>query len=90
MQRWEKYGKKVVYVKELLDLGGTALIIKFSHPHMLLSSVYPEYPWIPWKWARVPKGYWFNPENKQKFIEWAGKELGIKEMSDWYKITDKV
>ena len=23
-------------------------------------------------------------------MDWAGKELGIKDMSDWYKVTTRV
>jgi hypothetical protein len=29
-------------------------------------------------------------KNQRKFMEWAGKQFNVKEMSDWYKITSNV
>jgi hypothetical protein len=29
-------------------------------------------------------------KNQRKFMDWAGNQLNIKEMSDWYNITTKV
>ena len=55
-----------------------------------LSAVYPEYEWLPWKFARSPQKYWSEKKNQRKFMEHAGKELGIKDMSDWYKVSIKV
>ena len=52
--------------------------------------MYPEYPWLPWKFSSLPRNYWDSVDNQKKFVEWAGKELGINEMSDWYKVTAKV
>jgi hypothetical protein len=62
---------------------------KWSSP-LLLSAVYPEHEWLPWKFASCPPNYWDNVNNQRKFIEWAGKQLNIKDMSDWYKVTNKV
>ena len=56
----------------------------------LLSVVYPDYNWLPWKFSATPKNYWSEPENQRKFIEWAGKQLKIKDMSDWYTKTYEV
>jgi hypothetical protein len=27
---------------------------------------------------------------QRKFMDWAAKQLEVKEMSDWYKVTNKV
>jgi hypothetical protein len=59
-------------------------------PSLLLSTVYPEHNWLPWKFALCPKNYWEDDKNQRKFIEWAEKQFNIKEMSDWYNITHKV
>ena len=56
----------------------------------LVTTAYPEYEWLPWKFVRCPNSYWDDEKNQRKFMEWAGKELGIKEMSDWYKISNQV
>jgi hypothetical protein len=60
----------------------------FSGTHsQLLASMYPGYDWLPWKFAKCPQNYWEDTKNQRKFMDWAGKELKVKEMSDWYNIT---
>jgi hypothetical protein len=41
---------------------------------------------LPWKFNKAPKDFWNNKDNQRKFLDWLGKELGFKEMSDWYKV----
>ena len=57
---------------------------------MLLSAAFPEYEWLPWKFNKCPRNFWDDLKNQRKFMDWAGKELGIKDMSDWYKVMQKV
>jgi hypothetical protein len=52
--------------------------------------VFPEYNWLPWKFEKASNGYWGTFQNQRKFIDWAGKQLKIKEMSDWYNVSAKV
>jgi hypothetical protein len=59
-------------------------------PSQLLSSTYPDYDWLPWKFTLCPRNFFNDPKNQRKFMDWAAKELNIKEMSDWYNITAKV
>jgi hypothetical protein len=66
------------------------LIEKYEHPHKLLSSLYPQKEWLPWKFSQLPSNYWDDVNNQIKFMNWAAKELKIKEMSDWYNVTTKV
>ncbi len=54
-----------------------------------MSSVYPEYEWLPWRFS-VSKGYWSDMNNQRNFIDWAGKQLNYKNKEDWYKVTKKV
>ena len=56
----------------------------------LLANVYPEYEWLPWRFSKCPQNYWGDVNNQKKFVNWAGKELKIKELSDWYKVTNQV
>ena len=56
----------------------------------LLKSVYPEYPWLPWKFVRLPRNYWSNIENQREFMQYLSKQLNIKELSDWYNIPAMV
>lgn len=56
----------------------------------MLSTVYPEYPWLPWKFAKCPDGYWDDINNQRQYMDWLGQSLGFKELSDWYSIGQKV
>ena len=71
-------------------MGGMALASKYGSIQDLLSAIYPDFDWLPWRFKTVPNKYWENMDNCKKFMEWAGKELQIKEMSNWYKIVKKV
>jgi hypothetical protein len=74
----------------LSDIGGNKLLNSKKSLSQLLSEVYPDYDWLPWKFGRCPQEYWDDMKNQRKFMDWAATELNIKEMSDWYKITLKV
>jgi hypothetical protein len=74
-----------------LRLGGKGLLNHYNgSPSLLISTAYPDYEWLPWKFTVAPMGYWENPENHRKFLHWAGKLLGVKDMSGWYKVTQEV
>ena len=74
--------------QDFFKLGGEGLLKQCgSSPYKLLSTVYPDYDWLPWKFDRCVSYYWDDIKNQRKFMDWAGKELGIKEKSDWFKVT---
>jgi hypothetical protein len=52
--------------------------------------VYPDYNWLPWKFGKCPANYWDDVKNQRKFMDWAAKELNIKDMSDWYNVSINV
>ena len=53
-----------------------------------LQSAYPTHEWILWKFDQVPQGFWDIHENQKSFIEWAGKQLQIQCLEDWYAISE--
>jgi hypothetical protein len=70
-------------------LGGGHLINLYdSSPHKLLSGLFPEYDWLPWRLS--PLNFWNDKKNQRKFMDWVAKELSITDMSDWFKVTNKV
>jgi hypothetical protein len=83
--------RNVHKIKNLIELGAIYLLSKYNRsPSLLLSNLYPEYEWLPWRFQKCPNNYWNNINNHKKFVEWASKELNIKEMSDWYKVSIQV
>ena len=70
---------------------GSVLAKKYNNSlYHMLSSLFPEYDWLPWMFAKAPKNYWNDVNTRQKYVKYVERELGIKEMSDWYKVTQKV
>ena len=62
------------------------LAVKSSYME-LLTEVYPEYDWLPWKFLVCPKSYWENPKSQKLFVDWAAKELNLLTNNDWYNVT---
>ena len=70
-------------------MGGSTLLANMSLVK-LLSSVYPDYEWLPWKFSKSPKNMWEDATSQKKFLQWVGNELKIKEMKDWYNVSLQV
>jgi hypothetical protein len=98
MEDWYKVSVKVLEIfnfqvenKDLSDLGGQGLLHIYNNsPSHLLATVFPEYEWLPWKFTRIPVRFWDNLGNQRKFVEWAGKQLKLNKLEDWYKVSFKV
>eukprot|EP01114_Cavostelium_apophysatum_P006341 TRINITY_DN1760_c0_g1_i4.p1 TRINITY_DN1760_c0_g1~~TRINITY_DN1760_c0_g1_i4.p1 ORF type:complete len:435 (+),score=98.75 TRINITY_DN1760_c0_g1_i4:205-1509(+) len=48
-----------------------------------LSSLFPDYEWQEWKFSKVPVGFWDSEANVRRFLDWASKELRLKDLDDW-------
>jgi hypothetical protein len=55
-------------------------------PVAALQELYPEEKWLPWLFSSCPNGYWRNPLNRRKYLEWLGYKLGYLTQDDWYHI----
>ena len=44
----------------------------------------------PWRFGKVPPGYWTDPENCRNYFDWLFNELHLKEMEGWYGISKAV
>jgi hypothetical protein len=70
---------------------GTVFLSKYNNLlSNLFPAIYPEYPWLPWKFVSGGKHFWSDEKQIKNFINWAGKQLGIKQFSDWENITNEV
>jgi len=71
--------------------GGHQLLKKLPPRHRnlvgLLAHRHPHHTWLPWKFPQVPEHYWDDKANQLKFIEWAGSQLQVKTLEDWYSIA---
>ncbi len=56
-------------------------------PKSLLSLLYPDHEWLPWKFAT---SFWSDTTSQRAFLEQVSKELKVTKIEDWYKITKKV
>jgi hypothetical protein len=80
-------------VKDVHKHGGEELLSKYYHGSLILAlqQVYEGHEWYPWKFSQnVPARYWDNIEHQKKFLDWVGKELGVKDLPDWYVITNDI
>jgi hypothetical protein len=56
----------------------------------LLRAIYPAHDWHPWKFPKVDKGFWTNPDNHRKYFEWLRQDLQLAySMEDLLKLTRK-
>ena len=70
---------------------GRTLIKYNNKSHIkLITSVYSNYKWLPWKFNHAPKGYWNDENNVKEYMNWLSEQLNIKTMEDWYKVSFEV
>ncbi len=79
------------FLKDFTNIGGSGLLKHYKNSVVLLiSSIYPEYEWLPWRFSHVPNGYWDDMKNQRNFMDWVAGKLNFKNREDWYKITKGV
>jgi hypothetical protein len=75
---------------QLKIMGGAMMLDYYNYSlYKLLADLFPEHEWHAWRFNRVPHGYWEDPSNQRTYLDWLGKQLGIKDLNDWYKIQMK-
>ena len=79
--------------QDITEKGGSSLLARFfDHSlYKALQQIYPNHEWLAWKFKYypVPYGYWSDKRHQQKFIEWVGKELQVKKLEDWYRLSNR-
>ena len=83
---WYKVNKE-----QIKGFEGGESILKANKDSLykILSTVYPEHTWLPWKFDQS-KTYWSDSSNWKQVLEFIGQELNIKEMNDWSQIKTEV
>jgi hypothetical protein len=54
-----------------------------------MESIYPEHPWLAWKFGKVPTGFWSKRENQLKYMDWVRKDLGMASLDAFYQLKNK-
>ena len=66
-------------------------MLKYNNsPSQLLSSVYPELNWLPWRFSKRHLNQSDHVNKEKQFVDSLANTLKIKEFSDWYEISPKV
>lgn len=50
---------------------------------------YRDYDWKEWLFNITPRHFWQDPKNHRQYMQWLGETLGIREPSDWYRVTNQ-
>ena len=80
-----------VTYKDFVNNNGKSLLAIYNHSHIkLITSLFPDYNWLPWKFKNIPNGYWKDLNNQRKFLEQVAIEVGIKNLDDWYNVSLQV
>jgi hypothetical protein len=67
------------------DAGGKGLLenVFYGSIAKALASVYPFHSWLPWQFTMLPP----STHKDRYFLDNLGRELGFKDMKDWYSIS---
>ncbi len=48
------------------------------------------YDWKEWLFRKTPGGFWDEPGNRRRYLDWLGEKLDCAEPEDWYQLTAKL
>ena len=78
-------------MKEFQKHDGGGLLKEYNSYYELFQSIYPDYPWNIFSFAKLPNGYIdqirSNTKLQEEFVKYLEKIFNIKKTSDWYNIT---
>jgi hypothetical protein len=66
---------------------GRLLSIYDSSTSNILTTLYQEHTWELWRFPKIPRGFWIDPENCCQFLESMSSVLGIQKKEDWNHVT---
>lgn len=74
---------------DFLRRRGAGLVLNHygGSPTDAVKEYWPEYDWKDWLFAERPRNFWASWENRRRYMEWLGEQLGYHRPEDWYGIT---
>jgi len=74
--------------KDLVSLGGGGLLDRYGGSiSKMLATVYSSYPWQLWRFTKMPNHFLKDDNAVRQMISFAEGELGLKEASEWYRVS---
>ncbi|MCP4659821.1 MAG: hypothetical protein GY856_30835 [bacterium] len=69
---------------------GMSLLNRYENSYVnILKACFPEHEWLEWRFNRIPQGFWGDPANRRRAIDWLGEQLRYDDPDDWYLITGR-
>ena len=85
MEDWYK-----IKPEDIKKIGGGSLLSSCFNNSLpvALQSTFPEHKWLLWQFKqRITPYFWNNQQNQIDFIQWLSKQLHVRELKDWYRIS---
>jgi hypothetical protein len=68
---------------------GNGYMQRFNTPYQALQFAYPDHDWLPWRFEKVPQGFWEDRKQVKHFLRWLAGQLEYQSPSDWQKLTSQ-
>ena len=70
------------------ELRGEPMLRAYPQPLPIfaLREYIPDHDWKEWLFYRVPNGFWEEPTNRKRYVQWLGRALNFKRADDWYML----
>eukprot|EP01122_Echinamoeba_exundans_P011235 TRINITY_DN4400_c0_g1_i1.p1 TRINITY_DN4400_c0_g1~~TRINITY_DN4400_c0_g1_i1.p1 ORF type:complete len:204 (-),score=27.30 TRINITY_DN4400_c0_g1_i1:483-1094(-) len=83
-EQWYK-----IRLADIYKHGGGSVIRHYygSNLARALAAVYPDHEWLPWRFPSVPRTIWLSMEMRNKFREYAMRQLRIATEADWAAVS---
>jgi len=66
---------------------GARLLQKFGDsPIAVVRDYHPTYDWREWLFRRPPRRFWANRQNRRRYLDWLGEQLGFAHPDDWQRL----
>lgn len=63
---------------DVIKYGGTGLMAKYrNNISLMLSVIYPDHEWLPWKFSALPKKFFKSTTNLKQFFKYMENALSI-------------
>jgi hypothetical protein len=80
---WYKVSRETV-----IDNFGRGLMVEYGGSVLsALHVAYPSHDWCDWLFSKVENNHWDSEENRRRYFDWLGRQLGLSSLDGWYDIT---